>query len=71
MRSALPPTPRCLPSSARIQEETHRFSIDYQRRLRRESLSSELDQIPGVGEKRRNALLKAFRSIKGHPRGFV
>ena len=47
-----------------IQEETHRFSIDYQRRLRRESLSSELDQIPGVGEKRRNALLKAFRSTK-------
>ena len=47
-----------------IQEETHRFSIDYQRRLRRESLSSELDQIPGVGEKRRSALLKAFRSIK-------
>ena len=47
-----------------IQEETHRFSIDYQRRLRRESLSSELDQIPGVGEKRRNALLKAFRSVK-------
>ena len=47
-----------------IQEETHRFSIDYQRRLRRESLSSELDQIPGVGEKRRNALLKAFRGVK-------
>ena len=47
-----------------IQEETHRFSIDYQRRLRRESLSSELDQIPGVGEKRRNALLKTFRSVK-------
>ena len=47
-----------------IQEETHRFSIDYQRRLRRESLASELDQIPGVGEKRRNALLKTFRSVK-------
>ena len=47
-----------------IQEETHRFSIDYQRRLRRESLASELDQIPGVGEKRRSALLKAFRSVK-------
>lgn len=47
-----------------VQEETHRFSIDYQRRLRRESLASELDQIPGVGEKRRNALLKAFRSVK-------
>lgn len=47
-----------------IQEETHRYSIEYQRRLRRAALTSELDAIPGVGEKRRNALLKAFRSVK-------
>lgn len=47
-----------------IQEETHRFSIEYQRSLRRASLASELDAIPGVGEKRRNALLSAFRSVK-------
>lgn len=48
----------------RIQEETHRFAIEYQRQLRNESLGSELQQIKGVGEKRRNELLKAFRSIK-------
>ena len=47
-----------------IQEETHRYSIEYQRKLRSASLKSELDEIPGVGEKRRNELLKAFRSVK-------
>ena len=47
-----------------IQEETHRYSIEYQRKLRNASLKSELDEIPGVGEKRRNDLLKAFRSVK-------
>ena len=47
-----------------IQEETHRYSIEYQRKLRNASLKSELDDIPGVGEKRRNELLKTFRSIK-------
>jgi excinuclease ABC subunit C len=47
-----------------IQEETHRYSIEYQRKLRNASLKSELDNIPGVGEKRRNELLKAFRSVK-------
>ena len=47
-----------------IQEETHRYSIAYQRSLRNAALASELDAIPGVGETRRNALLKAFRSVK-------
>ncbi len=48
-----------------IQEETHRFAIDYHRTLRGKSVSkSALDKIPGVGDKRRAALLKAFGSIK-------
>lgn len=48
----------------RIQEETHRFAITYQRSLRSKRLNrSRLDQIPGVGEKRRNLLLKHFKSI--------
>ena len=47
-----------------IQEETHRYSIEYQRSLRNASLTSQLDRIPGVGQKRRNDLLKAFRSVK-------
>ena len=48
-----------------IQEETHRFAIEYQRSLRNENLVSRLDAIPGVGEKRRSDLIKAFKSLKG------
>ena len=48
----------------RVQEETHRFAIEYQRSLRSRHIGSELDKIPGVGEKRRNELLKRFRSVK-------
>lgn len=47
-----------------IQEETHRFAIEYQRSLRNESYASELEKIPGVGEKRRQDLIKAFKSLK-------
>lgn len=47
-----------------VQEETHRFSIEYQRSLRLERYGSELDKIKGVGDKRRAALLKHFKSVK-------
>ena len=47
-----------------IQEETHRFAIEYQRSLRNESYGSTLDKIPGVGEKRRKDLIKSFKSVK-------
>ena len=47
-----------------IQEETHRFAIEYQRSLRNEAYASELDRIPGVGEKRRTDLIKHFKSVK-------
>ena len=47
-----------------IQEETHRFAIEYQRSLRYEGYASELDKIPGVGEKRKADLLKTFKTIK-------
>ncbi len=48
-----------------IQEETHRFAIEYHRSLRsKTSYKSKLDDIPGVGEKRRNALLKHFGTLK-------
>ena len=48
----------------RIQEETHRFAITYQRTLRsRHVRGSQLDAIPGIGEKRRNQLLRRFRSL--------
>ncbi len=49
----------------RIQEETHRFAITYQRQLRSKRVKkSSLDNIPGVGEKRRQALMKHFKTIK-------
>ena len=47
-----------------IQEETHRFAIDYHKKLRSRRLKySALDQIEGVGPKRKQDLLKAFKSI--------
>lgn len=47
-----------------IQEEVHRFAIEYHHSLHgRNAISSVLDEIPGIGEKRRNALLKAFGSV--------
>jgi excinuclease ABC subunit C len=49
----------------RIQEETHRFAITYNRLSHGKSVKgSTLDQIPGVGEVRRTALLKHFKSVK-------
>ena len=48
-----------------VQEETHRFAIEYHRGLRDKKMkSSLLDNISGVGEKRRNALLKHFGNIE-------
>ena len=48
-----------------IQEETHRFAIEYHRQLQAGHMRvSALDDIPGVGEKRRSQLLRQFKSIK-------
>lgn len=48
-----------------IQEETHRFAISYHRKLRSKRLQySELDAIDGIGPKRKQDLLKTFKSIK-------
>ena len=48
-----------------IQEETHRFAIEFNRQQRKARVQgSELDKIPGVGEKRRAHLLKRFKSVK-------
>ena len=47
-----------------IQEETHRFAITYHRQLRSKRLRySELDNIPGIGPKRKQELLKKFQSL--------
>ena len=47
-----------------IQEETHRFAIEYQRALRNEGYVSALDRIDGVGPKRRTDLIKYFKTVK-------
>ena len=48
-----------------IQEEVHRFAIEYHRGLRAQKLKkSVLDDIPGIGEKRKTALLKELGSIE-------
>ena len=48
-----------------IQEETHRFAIEFHRQQQNQRVKgSVLDQIPGVGEKRRSDLLKHFKSVK-------
>ena len=47
-----------------IQEETHRFAISYHRKLRSKRLQySELDQIDGIGPKRKQELLMQFKSL--------
>ena len=49
-----------------IQEETHRFAVTYHRQLRNKRLRySELDQIEGIGPKRKQELLKTFKSLQG------
>ncbi|NMA86512.1 MAG: excinuclease ABC subunit UvrC [Tissierellia bacterium] len=48
----------------KIQEEAHRFAINYHRSLRSKKMfKSELDDIKGIGEKRKKALLKHFHTI--------
>jgi excinuclease ABC subunit C len=47
-----------------IQDEVHRFAITFHRDKRSKSqTASILDDIPGIGEKRKTALLKAFKSV--------
>lgn len=66
------PDPICLPAGSeglflvqRIRDEAHRFAITYHRETRRKAgVASELQKVPGIGPKRRQALLKAFGSIE-------
>ncbi len=49
----------------RIQDEAHRFAIEYHRSLRsREQVHSVLDDIPGIGPARRKALMRRFQSLE-------
>ncbi len=60
----LPPDAAVLQLLQRVRDEAHRFARAYHHRLRRRLVSqSELDRIPGVGEKRKRALLRAFGGV--------
>ena len=49
-----------------IRDESHRFAIEFQRKLKRkDTLHSQIDDIPGIGPKRRRLLLKHFGSLTG------
>jgi excinuclease ABC subunit C len=61
----LPRTSEGLYLMQRIRDEAHRFAITYHRHVRkRQTITSQLDDVPGIGPKRRSALLKHFGSIK-------
>lgn len=49
----------------RMQDEVHRYTINYHRQIRSKgNIASVLDNIPGIGEKRRKELIKTYGSIK-------
>jgi excinuclease ABC subunit C len=63
---ALPTTSPALLLVQRIRDEAHRFAVTFHRRARHmRDLRSELDDIPGIGPRRRRALLAAFGSVGG------
>jgi len=49
----------------RVRDEAHRFAVNYHRQLRQKrSVASTLEEVPDIGPKRRQALLKAFGSLE-------
>ena len=58
-------TPAAFALIGRIQEETHRFAVEYHQTLRSKGVrTSVLERIDGVGEERRRALMKRFKTVK-------
>jgi excinuclease ABC subunit C len=61
----LPTTSQALYLVQRLRDEAHRFAITYHRDLRRKaSVRSKFDDLPGIGPRRRGALLRVFGSMK-------
>ncbi|MDO4740828.1 MAG: excinuclease ABC subunit UvrC [Eubacteriales bacterium] len=61
----LPRTSPALHLIQRLRDEAHRFAITHHRKLRgKRSVSSQLDDIPGVGPKRKKALLTHFKTME-------
>ena len=60
----LPRTSEGLYLMQRVRDEAHRFAVTYHRKVRgKQTIISQLDGVPGIGPKRRSALLKHFGSI--------
>lgn len=50
----------------RLRDEAHRFAIGYHRKVRhRQTFDSSLDTVPGIGPKRKRALLRRFGAVRG------
>lgn len=61
----LSPGSKALSLLQRIRDEAHRFAISYHHKLsRKETLSASLEAIPGIGPKRRRALMERFGSLE-------
>lgn len=62
----LPRTSESLYLVQRVRDEAHRFAITYHRNLRsKKSIKSKLDEVQGIGPKRKKALIQAFGSVAG------
>ncbi len=63
---ALAPHDPALHLIQRVRDEAHRFAVTFHRRARtKRDLQSELDRVPGIGPRRRRALLTTFGSVAG------
>ncbi len=62
---SIPATSPALKLLKRIRDEAHRFAISYHKKLRKKTLlTSELDDLRGIGEKRKLALIQYFGSLE-------
>ena len=62
---ALPPYSPGLQLLQRLRDEAHRFALGYHQRVRqREAFASALDAIPGIGPRRKRALIRQFGSVR-------
>ncbi|NMD05023.1 MAG: excinuclease ABC subunit C, partial [Deltaproteobacteria bacterium] len=62
---SLASSPSALTLLQHVRDEAHRFAVSYHRRLRqKDDLKSILDEIPDVGSRRKNILLRHFGSVK-------
>jgi excinuclease ABC subunit C len=61
----LPPASRALLLLQRVRDESHRFAIEFQRKLRlKTGMRSILQELPGIGPVKQRALLRAFGSLR-------